>query len=154
LIFENVGPNQAGDDKNKFRILAPPSMSALNGIFRRALAIGNLIWGENFTRKCQLRRGLPGFNSVDLINVIRRCNIIGGPTYNAVFHGWQYELADRIDGHKFVVVVCLDGTADYLTNPQITVLSGNFQTGKINRKRRGLDDLQKENKQGGHNEDA
>jgi hypothetical protein len=137
VIFENLGQNQNPDDK-KLQLFAPPSMSAVQQIFRRALATGSLFWGASFTRKCILRRGLPGFNSVDLVNVIRRCNIVGGPVYNPEFHGWQYELADKIEGYKFVLVVLLDGSADYLTAPQITVLGGDFRRGKINRRRRGL----------------
>src|ERR1700676_4674720 len=98
VIFENVRQNNNAE--NKAQILAPPSMSAVKKIFLGAVATGSLFWGANFSRKCKLRSGQPGFNSVDLVNVIRRCNIIGGPIYNGHFNGWQYELADLIEGYK------------------------------------------------------
>lgn len=135
MIFESLGFRQKQDEVN---VMAPPSMSAVRQIFRRALATGNLFWGASFRRKCALRSGLPGFNSVDLANVIRRCNIIGGPVLNTAYHGWEYELADKVDGFKFVVVLCLDGTADYLILPQLTILRGEFRRGRINRNLRGI----------------
>ena len=137
MIFENLGPTR--NEEEKCQVLAPPSMSAVQQIFRRALATGFVFWGENFRRKCRLRAGQAGFNSVDLVNVIRHCRVVSGPVYNARFNGWQYELADLIEGYKFVLVLLLDGYADYMTCPQITVLGGGFRRGKINRRKRGLD---------------
>jgi hypothetical protein len=148
VIFENLGPSK--HDEQKLQAFAPPSMSAIQQIFRRALATGSIFWGQNFKSKCKLRVGQPGFNSVDLVNVIRRCHIVKGPIYNGRFNGWEYELADLIEGYKFVLVVLLDGNADYLTYPQITVLSGSFRRGKINRRKRGIDHATAE--QGGQDE--
>lgn len=158
MTFRNLSSNSNDKERNEQRselpVVAPPSTSAVQQIFRRVVAMGSIFWGETFKRKCQLRSGLPGFNSVDLTNVIRRCNIVAGPTYNGRYCGWEYELADLIEGYKFVVVVCLDGVADYLTNPQITVLRGSFQRGKINRRRRGIHNAKKGKNEAGGSDDA
>src|SRR5207249_3786388 len=76
-------------------------------IFKRVLVDGILTWSANFKRRCRFRRNMPGFNTVDAANVIRRAKIIQEPVFNESYYAWEYRLCDKVDGRKVMVIVLM-----------------------------------------------
>jgi hypothetical protein len=104
---------------------------------------GRLTWSGKFKSKCKLRGNGPGFNTVDVVTVLRTGKVVAGPRLECSPPAWRYEIAGLVDGYTFVLEILIDYSADYLEDPAVAIRTGFFRRGRRRavKERRG-DELQ------------
>jgi hypothetical protein len=142
-----------GDPQRRF-VPHPPSVAGLGEILKKAVMLGRVIWAGKFQRRCRLRGNGVGFNTVDVSRTIKTGTIISQPKYVPIWHAYSFEIAASVEGRRFIVDVLLHCDEDYHESPLISIVSGNFQRGRIRKSRKGKVKVSKQNDKDGSQEDA
>jgi hypothetical protein len=106
---------------------ALPSLTTLKAILKRSADSGLVTWSSRFKARCKLRGFTAGYNTVDVVHIVRHGNVVSTPTYDGERRAWRIEIGGLIEGRGYFVEVLLDCLDDYTKCPRTIVITGCFR---------------------------
>lgn len=105
---------------------ALPSLTTLKAILKRSADSGLVTWSARFKAKCKLRGYTVGYNTVDLVHVVRHGNVVSVPTFDGDRRAWRVVIGGLIEGRSYFVEALLDCLDDYTICPRTIIITGCF----------------------------
>jgi hypothetical protein len=102
-----------------------PSQFNARTLVVRAIEDGRTATMPHFTERC----GQRGLSTIDAESLIRNGKY-GTPRYDEEYDNWVYEIAGRVDGKLWKIVVALDCGGDLSESPRITLITAHRLGGK------------------------
>ena len=101
MIYENTGEKPRAHPGLPVKVPAPPSAHNLRIIFLRAIELGRIQMTQHFSEQCSTR----DFSTLDAEELLRNGEITADPVYEKQHHSYKCELAGKIEGKTWKLVV-------------------------------------------------